>query len=182
MKAQDAGLWNLFLPSMSGLTQLEYAPMAEEMGRSPLASEAFNCSAPDTGMLWCGHLHVAPPSTWVWVWPPSCCSTLYMGVGVATFMLLHPLHGCGCGHLHVAPPSTWVWVWPPSCYSTLYMGMGVATFMLLHPLHAIWVWVWPPSCYSTLYMGMGVATFMLLHPLHSIWVWLWPFHDDMSIC
>ena len=61
MKAQAAGLWNLFLPSVSGLTQLEYAPMAEEMGRSPLASEAFNCSAPDTGMcpnnsIGCGDL------------------------------------------------------------------------------------------------------------------------------
>ena len=51
VKAQAAGLWNLFLPSVSGLTQLEYAPMAEEMGHSPLASEAFNCSAPDTGMV-----------------------------------------------------------------------------------------------------------------------------------
>ena len=63
MKAQDAGLWNLFLPSISGLSQLEYAPMAEEMGRSPLASEAFNCSAPDTGMYGCGHLYEAPPLT-----------------------------------------------------------------------------------------------------------------------
>lgn len=50
-KARLAGLWNLFLPGVSGLTQLEYAPMAEQMGRSPLASEVFNCSAPDTGML-----------------------------------------------------------------------------------------------------------------------------------
>ena len=49
-KARKAGLWNLFLPGVSGLTQLEYAPMAEEMGRSPYSSEVFNCSAPDTGM------------------------------------------------------------------------------------------------------------------------------------
>ncbi len=48
-KARQAGLWNLFLPGVSGLTQLEYAPMAEEMGRSPVASELFNCAAPDTG-------------------------------------------------------------------------------------------------------------------------------------
>ena len=45
-KAKAVGLWNLFLPAESGLTQLEYAYMAEAMGRSPIASEAFNCSAP----------------------------------------------------------------------------------------------------------------------------------------
>lgn len=49
--ARLAGLWNLFLPGVSGLSQLEYAPMAEEMGRSPLSSEVFNCSAPDTGNM-----------------------------------------------------------------------------------------------------------------------------------
>ena len=38
-KARRAGLWNLFLPGVSGFSQLEYAPMAEEMGRSPFASE-----------------------------------------------------------------------------------------------------------------------------------------------
>ena len=48
-KARQAGLWNLFLPGVSGLSQLEYAPMAEEMGRCPFSSEIFNCSAPDTG-------------------------------------------------------------------------------------------------------------------------------------
>ncbi len=45
-KARDAGLWNIFLPSISGFTQLEYAPMAEEMGRSFIGAEVFNCSAP----------------------------------------------------------------------------------------------------------------------------------------
>jgi len=45
-KAMEVGLWNLFLPGVSGLPQLVYAPMAEEMGRSPLAPEVFNCNAP----------------------------------------------------------------------------------------------------------------------------------------
>lgn len=53
-KARNAGLWNLFLPDRehgAGLSNLEYAPLAEIMGRSPIASEACNCSAPDTGNM-----------------------------------------------------------------------------------------------------------------------------------
>ncbi|KAL1507288.1 hypothetical protein AB1Y20_008134 [Prymnesium parvum] len=49
--ARAEGLWNLFLPSVSGFTNAEYAGLAEEMGRCLLASEVFNCAAPDTGNM-----------------------------------------------------------------------------------------------------------------------------------
>ena len=54
LKAKKQGLWNFFLPESEsgfGLTNLEYAPLAEIMGKVSFASEIFNCSAPDTGNM-----------------------------------------------------------------------------------------------------------------------------------
>lgn len=50
-KAKAEGLWNLFLPEVSGLSNVDYAPLAEIMGKVTWASEVFNCSAPDTGNM-----------------------------------------------------------------------------------------------------------------------------------
>ncbi|MBT6429284.1 MAG: acyl-CoA dehydrogenase, partial [Rhodospirillaceae bacterium] len=53
-KAKESGLWNFFLPDAEtgeGLTNLDYAYIATELGKNPLASESLNCSAPDTGNM-----------------------------------------------------------------------------------------------------------------------------------
>ncbi|MDY0067170.1 MAG: acyl-CoA dehydrogenase family protein [Steroidobacteraceae bacterium] len=74
-RAREAGLWNLFLPALredepgTRLTNLEYAPLAEIMGRLPWASEVFNCSAPDTGNMELLHLFATPEQSQRWLNP-----------------------------------------------------------------------------------------------------------------
>lgn len=67
--AKSSGLWNLFLPEVSGMTNLEYAPLAEMMGRVVWASEVFNCSAPDTGNMEVLHLYGSPEQKEKWLAP-----------------------------------------------------------------------------------------------------------------
>jgi acyl-CoA dehydrogenase len=71
-KARGAGLWNLFLPDSAhgaGLKNIEYAPLAELMGRVPWASEVFNCSAPDTGNMETIERYGTPEQKRQWLQP-----------------------------------------------------------------------------------------------------------------
>ena len=69
-QARERGLWNLFLPDESGLSVIDYAPLAEMSGRSPhLAPEALNCSAPDTGNMEVLHMFGTPEQKRQWLEP-----------------------------------------------------------------------------------------------------------------
>jgi acyl-CoA dehydrogenase len=69
-EARRRGLWNLFLPDLSGLSNLEYAYLAELTGRSPyLAPEAINCAAPDTGNMELLHMFGTPEQKANWLEP-----------------------------------------------------------------------------------------------------------------
>jgi acyl-CoA dehydrogenase len=72
VKAREAGLWNMFLPDEehgAGLSNSDYAPLAEILGRSPIASEACNCSAPDTGNMEVLHQFATPEQKERWLTP-----------------------------------------------------------------------------------------------------------------
>ena len=69
-EARERGLWNLFLPAISGLSNLEYAPIAEVSGWSVvIAPEAINCQAPDTGNMETLHLFGTPEQKQEWLEP-----------------------------------------------------------------------------------------------------------------
>jgi len=74
-RAKEEGLWNLFLPHLKDeepgtpLTNLEYAPLAEIMGRVSWASEVFNCNAPDTGNMELLHMFATPEQREQWLLP-----------------------------------------------------------------------------------------------------------------
>ncbi|MES2533686.1 MAG: acyl-CoA dehydrogenase family protein [Pseudomonadota bacterium] len=73
--AREAGLWNLFLPGLkpdqpgTRLSNMQYAPLAEIMGRVPWAAEVFNCNAPDTGNMELLELHASPEQRTQWLEP-----------------------------------------------------------------------------------------------------------------
>ncbi len=72
VKARDAGLWNMFLPDAelgAGLSNSDYAPLAEILGRSHIASEACNCSAPDTGNMEVLYQFATPEQREQWLMP-----------------------------------------------------------------------------------------------------------------
>nr|XP_046228071.1 acyl-CoA dehydrogenase family member 11 [Scatophagus argus] len=69
VKAREAGLWNLFLPAVSGLSQLDYAYIAEETGRCLFAPEVFNCQAPDTGNMEVLHMFGSEEQKGKWLDP-----------------------------------------------------------------------------------------------------------------
>ncbi|WP_026120343.1 acyl-CoA dehydrogenase family protein [Nocardiopsis potens] len=68
-EARRRGLWNLFLPDVGGLSVTEYATLAEVTGRSPLAPQALNCSAPDTGNMEVLHMFGTPEQKKRWLEP-----------------------------------------------------------------------------------------------------------------
>uniref|UniRef100_A0A8C9SQA7 Acyl-CoA dehydrogenase family member 11 n=1 Tax=Scleropages formosus TaxID=113540 RepID=A0A8C9SQA7_SCLFO len=125
-KARAAGLWNLFLPAVSGLSQLDYAHIAEETGRCFFAPELFNCQAPDTGNMEVLHMFGSEEQKRRWLEPllrgeiRSCfCMTGERG---------DALRGHGVALLNPEVRSS-----PPS-HSMVLVPMDTAGVELIRPL------------------------------------------------
>lgn len=102
-KAREEGLWNLFLPRREfpdALTNVEYAPLCEIMGRSPIAAEAFNCSAPDTGNMETLALYGTAEQKEAWLKP------LMAGEIRSCFAMTEPAPGAGSDPRALATTAT----------------------------------------------------------------------------
>uniref|UniRef100_A0A8B9HUZ6 Acyl-CoA dehydrogenase family member 11 n=1 Tax=Astyanax mexicanus TaxID=7994 RepID=A0A8B9HUZ6_ASTMX len=109
-KARAAGLWNLFLPAVSGLSQVDYSYIAEETGKCVFAAEVFNCQAPDSGNMEVLHLYGSEEQKKQWLEPllraeiRSCfCMTgnkthTHTHTHTHTFSNLHTLRHTGAGN------------------------------------------------------------------------------------
>lgn len=152
-KAKAEGLWNLFLPDTehgAGLSVLEYAPLAEEMGKSFIAPEIFNCNAPDTGNMEVLHKYGSAEQKEKWLLPllegkirsGFCMTEPDVASSDATNMRATAVAD---GHEIVINGTKW-WttgIGHPNCSFVIFMGLTDATAhrhqqhsMVLVPLDA----------------------------------------------